>query len=169
MIEAAGHGHKSIVEYLLDRGANIEAKELFGDTALLKAAHFGQKAEVECLIDRGADIEARNDYGETPILTACRSVNENRMKSKIVPTIKLLCCRGANVSVQDKKGYSSLKYAREVKDSDVQEELIRVLEKYGARELTFRRHAGHGRHVLERVNHFSGASSVESNDRQGGR
>ena len=128
------NSHQSTFECLLDRGANIEAKDKDGYTALWWAARNGHKSVVEYLLGRGADIEAKNPWGETPLLVACRCINEDKMKSEIVPTIELLSSKGADVSVKDDKSNSPLKRAREVKNSDIREELVRVLMRYGATE-----------------------------------
>ena len=131
---AAQKGHRSTVECLLDHGAKIEAEDKYNYTALMRAARNGRKCVVEYLLGCGADIEAKNYSGETPLLVACRCINEAKMKSEIVPTIELLSSKGADVLVKDGKGNSPLKRAREVKNSDVREELVRVLKRYGAKE-----------------------------------
>ena len=114
---AAMHGKTSAVKYLLDRGADIEAKSDCGDTALLIAALKGHKSTVKCLLAHGANIEAKNLSGETTLLIACRSIKENQDKPETVQMIKLLCSRGADVSVKDNVGDSPLVYSRQVKDS----------------------------------------------------
>ena len=134
LIRAAYYGHKPIVECLLDRGADIKAKNMSGYTALIWAACSGRRSIVECLLDRGASIEARNKYGETPLLIACRFVNQDKMEPEIVPTVKLLCSKGANVSVKDNPGNSPLSHARKVKDRNIQAELVTLLKRYGARK-----------------------------------
>ena len=45
---------------LLDRGANIEAKDTNGNTALRLAVVEGHKDIARLLLDRGADIEAKD-------------------------------------------------------------------------------------------------------------
>ena len=134
LTRAAREGHIYIVKCLLDHGADIEAKTDRGHTALLQAASHGQRSTVECLLDRGARIKAANSLRETALLRACRLMNEEQNESEIVRTIELLCFRGADVSAKDYKGNSPLRYAREVKDSKIREELIGVLELYGAKK-----------------------------------
>jgi ankyrin repeat protein len=53
---AARNGHAHVVEYLLSRGANIDAKGVFGATALHWAAINGHASTVELLISRGANL-----------------------------------------------------------------------------------------------------------------
>ena len=51
---AAKEGNTEEVELLLDRGANIEAKDIDGHTPLLLAAKWGKTETVELLLNRGA-------------------------------------------------------------------------------------------------------------------
>jgi len=60
---AAGEGRLEVVRYLLDEGADVNAPEQFGDTALTEAVFNGQLAAVKELLFRGADINAIGDAG----------------------------------------------------------------------------------------------------------
>jgi ankyrin repeat protein len=53
---AARNGHTPVVEYLLDRGANIDAKGVFGATGLHWAAMHGHRDTVQTLVGRGANL-----------------------------------------------------------------------------------------------------------------
>jgi uncharacterized protein len=57
---AARNGHTLIVEYLLDRGANIDAKGVFGGTGLHWAAMHGHRDTVQALIARGANLAIKD-------------------------------------------------------------------------------------------------------------
>ena len=60
---AAGEGKLEVVRYLLDEGADANAREEFGNTALAEAAYYGHLAVVKELLLRGADINAVGDGG----------------------------------------------------------------------------------------------------------
>ena len=60
LFSAARTGDSVLVENLLDRGADIEARGPRGITPLMMAAFHGEVTIVEVLLDRGADIEARD-------------------------------------------------------------------------------------------------------------
>jgi ankyrin repeat protein len=48
-------------------GADVNAADDFGNTALHYAAHHRIDAVVQFLVDRGARLDARNKFGETPL------------------------------------------------------------------------------------------------------
>jgi ankyrin repeat protein len=55
LYSAARNGHRDVVAYLLERGANRDAKGFFGGTALHWAAINGHAGTVELLLENGAD------------------------------------------------------------------------------------------------------------------
>jgi len=67
MYAAARNGHTRVVEYLLDQGAVIDAKGVFGATALHWAAINGHRDVVELLVTRGASIDIQDArFNSTP-------------------------------------------------------------------------------------------------------
>lgn len=67
MYAAARNGHVEVVEYLLDRGAAIDAKGIFGGTGLHWAAINGHRATVKLLIARGASLTIKDKrFDSTP-------------------------------------------------------------------------------------------------------
>ena len=66
-----------LVNYLLDHGAEINARNNLGKTPLHRAAdaNIGYTVAVN-LIDRGAEINARDDGGKTPLLLATLQNNK---------------------------------------------------------------------------------------------
>lgn len=71
---AAHHGHRRLVQLLLEHGAPLEARALnsIGNTAL-GAAVWGDHLEiVRLLVVAGADIDAVNHFGQSPLHRAVR-------------------------------------------------------------------------------------------------
>ena len=67
MFAAARNGHTEVVEYLLDHGALVDAKGVFGATGLHWAAINGHRETVELLIARGANLTIRDErFDGTP-------------------------------------------------------------------------------------------------------
>jgi ankyrin repeat protein len=67
---ATWKGHLSVVELLLNLGADVNAQnnnDHWGTTPLHAAAHANQRAIAELLIAQGADLHATNLNGRTPL------------------------------------------------------------------------------------------------------
>ena len=65
---AVAGGHKDVVELLIAKGADVNAKdEEYGAIPLHHAAQAGHKEIVELLIAAGADVNAKNKDGKTPL------------------------------------------------------------------------------------------------------
>ena len=60
---AAGEGRLDVVRYLLDQGADVNARERLGNTALAEATYYGHIAVIKELLFRGADINAIGEGG----------------------------------------------------------------------------------------------------------
>ncbi|MGN1309765.1 MAG: ankyrin repeat domain-containing protein, partial [Akkermansia sp.] len=100
LLEAAREGNAECVRQLLDRGADIEAKDKDGETALIRAAWYGKTEVVSLLLDRGADIEAKDKYGYTPLIKAAEEGKKE--------VVSLLLDRGADIEAKDEFGYTAL-------------------------------------------------------------
>ena len=80
-----------MVQLLLGRRAEIEAKDKQGFTALAAACFHGHVAAATLLVDRHADIETRSNTGFTPLIWASQNGH--------VAVMELLCNRHADVNV----------------------------------------------------------------------
>ncbi|MFI7698849.1 ankyrin repeat domain-containing protein [Nonomuraea sp. NPDC049480] len=69
---AAAWDRYDTAKTLLTSGADVNARESGGWTALHWAAANGQAATAELLIEAGADLDAANDDGDTPLTLAAR-------------------------------------------------------------------------------------------------
>ena len=71
LMKAAWNAHHErfvdTIKVLLDNGANIEAKNVYGMTALMNAAMSGYLGAVEALIHRGADPKVGDQGGVTAL------------------------------------------------------------------------------------------------------
>ena len=54
---AAENGHRDEVEYLIDFGFDVNARDSQGNTALHLAVSHGWEKMVEVLVDAGADVD----------------------------------------------------------------------------------------------------------------
>jgi ankyrin repeat protein len=78
---AARNGHTDVVEYLLDQGAKVDAKGVFGGTGLHWAAMHGHLDTVRFLVSRGASLSIRDHrFGGTPAAWAGEGGHEDIAK-----------------------------------------------------------------------------------------
>lgn len=63
------------IEYLLSKGLDIDARDKWDNTPLLRASQWGTKAMVEFLLSKGADIKAQNQNGCTCLYFSCLAGN----------------------------------------------------------------------------------------------
>lgn len=69
--EAARTGDAAAARALLERGADVDAKFRYGQTALFKAAERGHAEVVKVLLERGASVNLKDTfYGATPMTWA---------------------------------------------------------------------------------------------------
>ncbi len=64
---AASGGHAAITQLLLDHSAYIDAESPNGTTPLMMAAMYGSPDVVKLLLDRGADRDLKNQLGMTAL------------------------------------------------------------------------------------------------------
>ena len=101
---AAGSGEIQWVRFLLQAGANIDAQDNSGYTALHYAV---QESKLECvqqLIDSGANVNVRGPVGGMTLLCFAAVCN-------FVDVIDLLVQAGVAVDVRDDRGLTALHYA----------------------------------------------------------
>ncbi len=96
-----------IIEYLIEKGADIEAKNLYGQTAFAAdiSTYICEKENksLHCLIQYGANLETTDKKGKTPLLEATRYGHVN--------ALKFLFQHGVNVNAQDNDGNTALMLA----------------------------------------------------------
>ena len=91
---------REMVEYLIEIGADIEARSDGQWTPLHSQAYAGSKDAVGLLLEHGADKEAKHAYDMTPLLN---SIRWNRVEAA-----KVLVEKGANVDSPDTLGRTAL-------------------------------------------------------------
>ncbi len=68
------------LKVLLDAGANVDAQNPEGRTALIKAARIGMEDSVELLLSYGADASIKDQYGKTAYDYAAEKNYKDTMK-----------------------------------------------------------------------------------------
>ncbi|EHK44874.1 HET protein [Trichoderma atroviride IMI 206040] len=94
-----------IANLLLEKGANIEAKDNEGRTPLLRATTIYENSEaIKLLLQYGADIEAKDNEGRTPLSWVIIVYQNSEV-------IRLLLKYGANIKAKDNEGRTPLSWA----------------------------------------------------------
>lgn len=119
LTSAAHRGDFDSVKFLLQNGANVNAKNSLGDTALSCAVQFLGSSSTEIvklLLESGADMNTRNERCETPLLLATK-----RNAEKVVALLLELRCE---TNVSNVCSLSPLHYAAENNNGRVTEKLL---------------------------------------------
>jgi len=118
LLVAAGVGSVDALKLLLDRGADVNATNAFGATALIWAA--ADAAKVRLLVDKGADVNAAAKTGRTAAFIAA-------MSAPSADIVRLLASKGADLKRLDVFGNTMLNAAAVGNDVDT----IRLLVEAG--------------------------------------
>ena len=96
LIDAAVVGDVAKVKKLIAEGADVNAKDNFGQTVLMWAACRGHIEIAKLLIESGADVNAKDSTGDTALIFAA---SEGHLE-----TVKILIESGADVNAKNMTG-----------------------------------------------------------------
>ncbi|MFP3032786.1 MAG: ankyrin repeat domain-containing protein, partial [Wolbachia sp.] len=105
LLMAVKDNNLSEVGDLINRNANVNARDMYSWTPLHWAAFKGYLEVAEFLVKKGADVNvaSENLYGSRPIHIAVENNNKN--------IVEFLLSKGVDVNDTDKQGYTPLHYA----------------------------------------------------------
>jgi len=152
---AVRNGNEEIVRVLLSAKADVNARDDFGQTALMMLSDSVTSEIVWDLINAGAKVNARDKDGDSPLISAAEVNNVDALKalieagakvnaangdgdtalmkaasSGLVNNVRALIMAGADVNARNKEGKTALMYA----DDEGQRAVIRLLKAHGAIE-----------------------------------
>ncbi len=129
LLYAAREGADAALAVLVKRGAKLELAEANGMTPLLMALLNNQLGAARQLVDAGANVNADDFYGRTPLWAAVEYRNldmNNRSEDSpttnhvdrdaILPMIRLLLDKGANVNARTREVPPSRKWLYALND-----------------------------------------------------
>src|SRR2546422_858855 len=153
LIDAAKNVDRNGVRSLLKQGANVNASEADGTTALHWASYRDDLESADLLLHAGADVNARNDLGATPLWAASQNGSEPMVRRLLAAganpntalllgetpimvaarsgapaVVELLVAKGANVNARAARGQTALMWAVAQKHPEV----VKVLLAHGA-------------------------------------
>jgi hypothetical protein len=155
-INAAFDGKTDTVKTLVAAGADVNAKDSIGYTALIYASTKGHTETVNVLLTAGADVNQRDDtHGATALMWASLRGRTETIKSLLeagadvnqhddrgetalmtasgkgyTETVKALLAAGADVNMEGNSGETALGFAKKSKHKAT----VQLLEEAGARE-----------------------------------
>lgn len=100
-------GGEEIIEPLITKGADLNARNNDGYTALFKAAECDNVNLVKILLSKGADVNVRDNEGSTVLYKAAEA-------GDLLDVMKLLIAEGAAVNVRNNAGFTALYKAAEI-------------------------------------------------------
>jgi len=111
------------VRNLVEKGANINARDTLGITALISTVRMGDRNKEVALflIDKGADISVYDKYGLTPLMHAAEAGS--------VDIVRALIEKGADLNAQDENGSTALMHAS---GHSPHADVVRILVEKGA-------------------------------------
>jgi ankyrin repeat protein len=153
VVDAAKNGNRETLRALLKKGANVNAAEADGTTALHWASYRDDLESADVLIHAGAAVNAANDLGVTPLWTASLNGSvamvRRLLEAGANPSaallrgetvvmvaaragnpeiVELLASRGADVNARAARGQTALMWAVAQQHPDV----VKVLLAHGA-------------------------------------
>lgn len=110
---AAQNGHTAMVQWLIEKNANVNVAGVNGNTPLMSAIANNKPETVGILLDAMAvtDIDYKNSAGETAVSMACFYGTASMLKA--------LIDKGANLSTPETNGAYPINYAAQLGKSDV--------------------------------------------------
>jgi ankyrin repeat protein len=120
---ACQSGHIAIVELLLSHKVDIESKDRFGSTGLIRAVRQGHLDCVVCLLRHKADVNAVGENGTTALITCAL---EHHINSIYIGRALLLA--GADVNYRGEGGSTALLHAADKGFAD----LVKLLLQHSA-------------------------------------
>lgn len=104
---AAKPYNTSVLDYLIQAGADTSAKDSNGRTPLFEAAAYGDLDGFSAIADHTSNLNETDHDGNTPLMSAALRMN--------TPVIRELIRRSANVKHRNKDGESAYDIANRVK------------------------------------------------------
>lgn len=132
-------GSLAELKQLIEAGADVNASDSVGDTALMRAAQRGHTEMVQMLLAAGANPNAQDMRGWTALMGAC--VSKNTHDTTIA---RSLIEAGTDLELKNQHGFTALSYAAQSNKLDHVEVLLGAGAEVNSRDML-------GRNVLHRA------------------
>ena len=78
--DASSHGNLEAVQFLIDNGADVNARNKYNETPLHYASYHGRLEIARLLVDNEADVNAKDERGNIPLYWASLHCNYKLME-----------------------------------------------------------------------------------------
>jgi len=119
LMHAVYFGAKEAANRLIERGANVRATDMQGNSALHFAASTGNDSCCGILLESGADVNCKTRFGKTALMFAADHGRDS--------VVELLLASGADGNAQDENGSTALMEAAQHERVGV----VKILLKFG--------------------------------------
>ena len=151
---------EQMISFLIEKGADVNAKDNDGKTPLMFASEGARVTAVNLLLSKGARVNEKDNEGRSALLFATYAWNDGKEDPEIADTllkhgadvnaqdndgvtpliravwnarpgiVKVLLANGADVNARDKHGWTALRFA----GGDSRKEIYDLLKQAGARK-----------------------------------
>ncbi|MEW6737979.1 MAG: ankyrin repeat domain-containing protein, partial [Acidobacteriota bacterium] len=111
LIWAAKYNYYDILQKLLDKGVDLNAKDKTGKTPLIEVATNGYNNAVRLFIDKGADLNATDIQGQTALFGAVISAATSNTATSDTSILELLLNKGADLQARDVQDWTPFMWA----------------------------------------------------------
>jgi ankyrin repeat protein len=125
LMVAVAEGKEDLAKLLVEYGADVNAIDADGNTALMEAANFAHLNLVKFLVEHGANVNAAATLGGYTGYTALIYAAQRGH----VKVVKYLIKHGANINAKKKNGDTALSLA----ENNSHTEVARILREAGAK------------------------------------
>mmetsp|Transcript_15176 Transcript_15176/g.22975 ORF Transcript_15176/g.22975 Transcript_15176/m.22975 type:complete len:1531 (-) Transcript_15176:63-4655(-) len=101
---AARGGNSSIVKHLIEKKAEVDARDKKKCTPLMLAVKHNKQGAIEYLIEAKADVNLQDENGDTALMYAARLGSE--------PFTEILVTNGADISLKNSEGLTAAQISR---------------------------------------------------------
>ena len=130
------------VKLLLKNGADVNAKNNDGQTALMWASDNGHIEVVRLLLENGANVNAKKDDGQTVLMVVCdcdeeyihyfidlRGIQQVRIMNNKKIIINLLQIYGADFNLRDNENNTAFDLANQCNDVwTISDDIVKILK-----------------------------------------
>ena len=143
---ASEHNHIDITKILIENGAIVDDRDVFGQTPLHIAVMNGHPKIVKLLIEKGADPHAKDAKLRTALHKVLDYSKESRYFVRYCPILAVEICEilfknEIDINAKDRDDENTALHLALINDGQANEEIIQVILRFGANiELTNAKH-----------------------------